>query len=438
MANAKATKKVWRVVGWDPWYEPTNVTRHGYKTPLPFTKLFTGAAGASGREAAQIAAQLRALEAKGLEVEGFFARVLRLVASRTHRRGYLLNHLNEPATNSEIALLLSTDTGTVRSHLATLSSRAIGLLEQVPWPPPKPHKKPTKKKTTKKKTTRKKAMRKKVTRKKATPKKRSPKASAGKRPTRSRRGRAGGAHPARTQRANAVTRELELEPEQEQEHQRKRQRPSAVGNGLNSTTKKRTASRTPKIQPERGRRKGKAEGPGRTGSRTPSSEAVKPTKADPGGSVGSGRKAAPPPRSDLAAHRVPLIGDAWSVAQAIVAAVYPTDARVYHHLRLSQRISRDPGDPPPDTAEQFITREVAAAEHAWRAVESLNLGAQQMAVLLGRANKEAAIIGRRKTAFRKPAGASWQYWLNHHMAALVGEGRWTNARALHQTERIAS
>ncbi len=424
MAKAKS-KKVWRVVGWDRWYEPTDGTRHGFKTPLPFTKLFTGAAGASGREAAQIAAQLRALEAKGLEAEGFWARVLRQVASRANRRGYLLNHLNEPATNSEIALLLSVSTATARAHLATLSSRAIGLLEQVPWPPPKPRS--PRKKTTKKKATRKKTVRKKTA-------KRSPKAPARKRQTRSRNKRArtqraGGAQSARTQRANTVTRELELEPEQE----RKRQRPSAVGNGLNSKKKKRTASRTPKVQPERGRGKAKAEGPGRTGSR-----AVKPTKADPGGSEGSGRKAAPPPRSDLAAHRVPLIGDAWSVAQAIVKAVYPTDARVYHHLRLSQRVSRAPGDPPPDTVEQFIIREVAAVEHAWRAVESLNLGAQQMAILLGRANKEAATIGRRKTAFRKPAGASWQYWLNKHMAALVGEGRWTNARALHQTERIAS
>jgi hypothetical protein len=85
---------------------------------------------------------------------------------------------------------------------------------------------------------------------------------------------------------------------------------------------------------------------------------------------------------------------------------------------------------PPESGERTRNRARGQMLSNWAAVYWLKLKPIDLLTLTGRANKEADSI-RRKKKVRTRAGL-WTSWLNRHMAAMVGAGRWASARAASQ------
>jgi len=454
-------KRAWHIVGWERCYEPADDLRRGRKSPLPFVKLLTGAGDQGGREAEQIALQLKALRAEpdGLLHEAIWTRILCRAGSRANRRGWLLRFDDEPAAVRDIAMMIDAPPDQVRLSLDVLER--LQFMERVPMPngspgpdgddrpgkgrPAGPAKKPRKQAA-------------------KSPRKAKPKAPK-KQPARRSRASAGAPRAsARERRATAsegynvngerLRQRERLAPEPEPERlapQPERPTAPAHGNGSNSARAKTATAKpgdgkdqTPQAPQPACRDDGQ---PSRAGADEPTTADPRgalsgdtdcqPTSSPrPTGSVSRHESAADPPagaRSPPASPEapppgaaVPIVGTPPGMAMRTYAEIYVSGSAVTRAFRA--RCSAGGADVPRDEAE-FAVRERACFEAAWAAVLSLGLGAQDLLVLMGKASKEARRISRRSTPWRKGPGAAWRHWLNQHMEsdAGVGRARWRRA-----------
>ena len=163
------------------------------------------------------------------------------------------------------------------------------------------------------------------------------------------------------------------------------------------------------------------------GHSPPCADADEPTVADPAPGVERPQKAtvaaAPggsdssrPPRDEGADRPPPgpvppgIALDPQQMAGRVYATIYPggTEEAAARHLR--QRVG------------EFQAREMGTFCSAWANVLSLGLPDVQVAALYQRAIKEAEATARKRIKPKKSRGAVWVYWLNAHMADMVGRG----------------
>jgi len=122
-------KKVWHISRFRERYELAEDIRFDRKSPLIYTKDFTGA----GLDAESSSYSLQLLELRSkkdfLVLLGSFVTLKSIAANKAKKyRGYLLNSSFEPATDVQISCWLALQNGQTKHVLKELSS--VGLIEQ--------------------------------------------------------------------------------------------------------------------------------------------------------------------------------------------------------------------------------------------------------------------------------------------------------------------
>ncbi len=125
-------RKVYRIRNWN-WYEPDIKWRKSDDpTQLPYIRLYV----AGNREVSRQAVQMEEnaiRRAGGFELVGIQVALLKLTASQANYRGYLLNHLGQPASLTEIAEMITLPVETTARAIRALSRCDVGFIERAVW-----------------------------------------------------------------------------------------------------------------------------------------------------------------------------------------------------------------------------------------------------------------------------------------------------------------
>ena len=132
---------VWHVVDWDRLYEPDpRLKLASSKYAILYIRWWVNGSADGKVAKAEIEGQRRAIRKEGgLELIGILAELLCMAGDRPRDRyrGYLVNHLDVPASVAEIAERIGLDEKRTAWALRALRRPEVAVMEQVAWPPPK-------------------------------------------------------------------------------------------------------------------------------------------------------------------------------------------------------------------------------------------------------------------------------------------------------------
>lgn len=137
----RISSRVWHVVDWDRLYEPDpRLKLASSKYAILYIRWWVNGSADGKVSKAEIEGQRRAMRKEGgLELVGILAELLCMAGDRPRERyrGYLVNHLDVPASVAEIAERIGLDEKRTAWALRALRRPEVGVMEQVAWPPPK-------------------------------------------------------------------------------------------------------------------------------------------------------------------------------------------------------------------------------------------------------------------------------------------------------------
>jgi len=127
---------VWHVVDWRRLYEPDpiGIFENSRYAALYLKEWINGSADGTVHRS-EIEARKRAIiRAGGYELYGMWLAIKKLAGDREWRfRGYIVTHLDEPATEAEIGEILGLDAKTIGWALRTLRPAEGGVIERLEW-----------------------------------------------------------------------------------------------------------------------------------------------------------------------------------------------------------------------------------------------------------------------------------------------------------------